>query len=114
MKNETFIQSKFSSKQARQVASIPCPPRGSVFYGSADIPVRSLFSQSVTLRFSSCDLLVITCVTFFIMVKMSPETKQRVQVVVNALKTTFYVGFIPTVLYLGKSKGLYCMWKCVG
>ena len=36
------------------------------------------------------------------MAKLSPETKKRITTVVNLAKTIFHIGFVPTVLYLGK------------
>lgn len=37
---------------------------------------------------------------------MSEGTKQRLTLVIDLAKTVFHYGFIPTVLYLGKS-GIY-------
>lgn len=34
--------------------------------------------------------------------KLSPGSKERLGVVFDIIKTVFHVGFIPTVLYLGK------------
>ena len=36
------------------------------------------------------------------MAKLSAETKKRITTVVNLAKTIFHIGFVPTVLYLGK------------
>ncbi len=37
------------------------------------------------------------------MAKLSAETKKRLNDVINVGKTVFHWGFIPTVLYLGKT-----------
>ncbi|CAM1307529.1 Uncharacterised protein g4620 [Pycnogonum litorale] len=39
------------------------------------------------------------------MVKMNPETKQRLSTVFTLCRTTFQWGFVPVVLYLGFKKG---------
>ena len=36
------------------------------------------------------------------MAKLSPETKKRITTVVNLAKNIFHIGFVPTILYLGK------------
>ncbi|XP_023029942.1 translocase of outer membrane 7 [Leptinotarsa decemlineata] len=36
---------------------------------------------------------------------LSEGTKQRLALVIDAAKTIFHYGFIPTVLYLGFQKG---------
>ncbi|EDS42325.1 outer mitochondrial translocase subunit [Culex quinquefasciatus] len=36
---------------------------------------------------------------------MSPEVKERLEVVFEVVKTTFHWSFIPAVLYLGFRKG---------
>lgn len=33
---------------------------------------------------------------------LSPDAKERLGVVFDVVKTAFHIGFIPTVLYLGK------------
>lgn len=38
---------------------------------------------------------------------MSEESKQRLSLVIEAAKTVFHYGFIPTVLYLGKFTDIY-------
>ncbi|NP_001155867.1 translocase of outer mitochondrial membrane 7 homolog isoform X1 [Nasonia vitripennis] len=36
---------------------------------------------------------------------LSPQTKQKISVVLNVSKTVFHWGFIPAVLYLGFRRG---------
>ena len=38
---------------------------------------------------------------------MSPGVKERLEVVYDIAKTTFHWGFIPVVLYLGKTFGTH-------
>ena len=45
------------------------------------------------------------------MAKLSPETKKRITTVVNLAKTIFHIGFVPTVLYLGKELFCHAFYK---